>query len=107
MYIELIWFDGCPNHEHTRALLERVLASRGIDMSAVETIMVDEGSADTVKFPGSPTIRVDGRDVEPGFRDPGSYALNCRVYQTPEGLRGVPPIAWIERAIDEAMSRHR
>lgn len=107
MRIELLWFDGCPNHEHTRVLLERVLASRGIDASAVQTIVVDETSTDTVKFPGSPTLRVDGRDVEPGFKDSGDYALNCRVYQTPEGLQGFPAIAWIERAIDEAMSRHR
>lgn len=105
MRIELLWFDGCPNHEAARRDVEGVLASRGIDAAAIQSVRVDEASAEELRFPGSPTIRIDGRDVEPAFRDAGSYALSCRVYQTPSGLRGRPPIEWIERAIDAAASR--
>jgi hypothetical protein len=51
------------------------------------------------RFPGSPTIRVDGIDIEPGFADPGDYTPRCRLYRTAAGLRGVPDPAWIEEAL--------
>lgn len=105
MRIELLWFDGCPNHEAARRVVEQVLASRGLDPAMVESIRVDAMSVDQVKFAGSPTIRVNGRDVEPDFRDPGAYSLSCRVYPTPQGLRGKPEVAWIERAIDDELSK--
>ena len=50
--------------------------------------------------PGSPTIRIDGVDVPPGFSDPGDYTPRCRVYWTNAGLRGVPERSWIEAALD-------
>ena len=107
MRIELLSFDGCPNHDRARAELERVLASRGLDPAIVESIRVNPESVDILKFPGSPTIRVNARDVEPGFEDHGSYALSCRLYQTMQGPRGVPDVAWIEHAIDEALDLRR
>jgi hypothetical protein len=104
MQIELLWFDGCPNHESSRAAVARVLAARGLEPALIESIRVDEATAVGVKFPGSPTIRVNGRDIEPHFRDPGTYALSCRVYVTSKGLSGQPETTWIERAIDDALS---
>lgn len=102
MRIDLLWFDGCPNHSLARALLEEVLAARGIaaEIHAIE--VRDPETAEAVRFPGSPTIRVNGVDVEPDFEDPGEYAIRCRVYATPSDLSGVPPRAWIERAIAAA-----
>ena len=104
MQIELLWFDGCPNHESARAAVAQVLASRGLEPELIESIRVDAATAVDVQFPGSPTIRVDGRDIEPGFQDPGTYALSCRVYATSTGLRGQPETTWIERAIEYALS---
>ena len=57
------------------------------------------------RFPGSPTIRVDGVDIDPGFVDPGDYTPRCRLYQTSEGLRGLPEPAWIEAALRSAIDR--
>ena len=107
MQIEVLWFDGCPNHESSRAAVEQALASRGLDSALINSIRVDETTAVDVKFPGSPTIRVDGQDIEPDFQDPGTYALSCRVYATSKGLRGQPETTWIERAIDDALSHRR
>jgi hypothetical protein len=104
MQIELLWFEGCPNHESARAAVEQVLASRGLGAARIELVRVDETNVVDVKCPGSPTIRVDGRDIEPDFRDPGAYALSCRVYATSGGLRGQPETIWIEQAIDRALS---
>lgn len=104
MRIELLWFDGCPNHEAVREDLDRALGGRGLDVSLVKSIRVDETSAASVRFPGSPTIRVNGDDIEPGFRDEGDYSLRCRLYPTSRGLRGVPEREWIEHAIERALA---
>ena len=105
MHIELLWFDGCPNHERALALLEEVLRARGVDEPVSSIHVVDADMAESMRFPGSPTIRIDGVDIEPGFDDPGDYALRCRVYLTREGLSGVPERVWIESALDVAGRR--
>jgi len=106
MRIQLLTFDGCPHHEQARILLERALASKGRREWQIENTIVDETSVALLKFPGSPTIRVNGRDVEPGFNDPGVYTLTCRVYRTKEGLLGYPASEWIEQAIGESDARN-
>ncbi len=97
--VEFLWFEGCPGHEQARALLDEVIAevAPGTDIEAIEA--TDPAVADAYRFPGSPTIRVDGRDIDPTFKDPGDYTPRCRLYRTAEGLRGVPPRAWIEAAL--------
>ena len=59
----------------------------------------DPGVAGAVRFPGSPTIRVNGRDVDPRFTDPRDYTPRCRLYWTDAGLRGLPERRWIEDAL--------
>ncbi|HEX5466047.1 MAG TPA: hypothetical protein VFW92_05150 [Candidatus Limnocylindrales bacterium] len=54
------------------------------------------------RFPGSPTIRIDGRDVDPSFSDPGDYTPRCRLYRTAAGLRGLPERAWLVAALTSA-----
>jgi hypothetical protein len=100
--VELLWFEGCPNHEPARHLIAEVLAASAI-RACVEFIEVlDAEAATRLRFPGSPTIRVDGKDIEPDFVDAGPWGLACRTYRTPHGLRGVPERAWLERALTAA-----
>jgi hypothetical protein len=102
--IELLWFDGCPNHEAAEALLRNVLAAAGSE-AAVERIQVeDPATARAVCFPGSPTIRINGLDVEPGWEPCEECTPRCRVYATPLGLRPLPPRSWIEAALRAALS---
>ena len=103
--VELLWFSDCPNHEAARATLVDVLAARGLDVPIRDVDASDPATAERVRFPGSPTIRVNGTDVMPGFSDPGDYTPRCRVYHTASGLRGVPERAWIEAAIDAALAQ--
>ena len=97
--VELLWFDGCPGHEPARALLREVLAELAPGTPIEDIDASDPAVAERLRFPGSPTIRVDGRDIQPGFEDPGDYTPRCRVFPTPAGLRGVPPREWIEDAV--------
>jgi hypothetical protein len=82
--IELLYWDGCPSHPEARDLLEEVLASRGIDAEIRMIHVATDAEAQRRRFPGSPTIRVDGRDIDPsGAAAPPS--LTCRVYYLSDG----------------------
>lgn len=99
-HIQLLWFSECPNHEAVRSLLHE-LQPRLAPGSTLEDINAgDPAVAARYRFPGSPTVRVDGIDVEPGFEDPRDYTPRCRLYRTSRGLGGRPDPAWIERALE-------
>lgn len=81
-----------------------------VDMLAPGSPIIDIDATDRAvaeqhRFPGSPTIRIDGRDVDPRFRDPGDYTPRCRLYLTSAGLRGVPDRSWIEEALRESLEQ--
>ena len=103
MHIEFQWFDDCPNHTHARELLHEVLTERGIDAEVEDIAVNDVETAERVRFAGSPTIRIDGLDIEPDFVDSGDYTPRCRLYATANGLRGLPERGWIEAALDGAV----
>jgi hypothetical protein len=97
--VELLWFGGCPNHEDARRLLHDVLADVAPGTPVADIDASDPEVAARLRFAGSPTIRIDGRDVDPRFSDPGDYTPRCRIYWTVSGLRGLPERAWIEAAL--------
>ena len=102
MDVELLWFSDCPNHAATRRLLSEVLGEMAPGTPVADIDATDPATAERVRFPGSPTVRVNGQDVDPSFTDPGDYTPRCRVYWTAEGLRGLPERAWIEAAVRAA-----
>jgi hypothetical protein len=97
--VELLWFAGCPNHLAARRLIQDVVEDRAPNAVIREVDATDPNVAALLQFPGSPTIRVNGRDVEPGFEDPGDYTPRCRLYRTQNGLMRIPPRAWVEGAL--------
>jgi hypothetical protein len=105
MKITFLWFNGCTNHSSARRLLQEVLEERGVRDGVEEINATDQKVAEEYRFPGSPTIRIDGEDVEPGFVDPGDYTPRCRLYATAFGFSGLPQRRWIEEAIDRTASR--
>jgi hypothetical protein len=62
----------------------------------------DADAAVALRFLGSPTVRVDGHDVEPGADERRDFVLACRVYQTDQGTAGEPDEAWIRAALKRA-----
>lgn len=99
MLIEMLFVPGCPNHEPAVESLREVLRAKAINAPIQEIAVTDEVMAQSLKFPGSPTIRVNGRDVEP-TRDQ-SYGLACRLYT---GGTGVPSLETLRRAVAGARS---
>jgi hypothetical protein len=77
-----------------------VLAEQGIE-AEVELVAVNtDEEALRLRFPGSPTIRVDDRDLFP-VADRTGYALGCRMYATPEGLKGSPTAEMVRASLAE------
>ena len=103
MKIEILYFEGCPNHEPAARAVREVLAEIGVEAEIVHINVQDEATAQRVRFPGSPTIRVDGEDVAPPDGD-DQYTLRCRVYPTSSGLTGVPEKNAIREKIQGAMA---
>ena len=82
--VELLWWEGCPNTDEALAILREEMASLGLDTGSVELREVSTDSdAERERFVGSPTIRVDGRDVQPVRDEP--IGLSCRVYRLADG----------------------
>ncbi len=102
MRIELLWFEGCPNHEGAESLLRDVMAEAGVTDPIMRIEVPDEATGRAVCFPGSPTIRIDGVDVEPGWQPCDDCTPRCRVYPTSVGLRPLPERAWIADSLGRA-----
>jgi hypothetical protein len=97
--VELYWWDGCPSVDETLALLEEVIAARGLDARVELHEVTSDAEAVELAFPGSPTIRVDGRDVDPAGAT-SRPALTCRIYKLPDGrVSPVPSREQLEEAL--------
>ena len=86
--IQLLYFDACPSWKKAHEILSETL--KELDMhQEVQLIRVEtQEDAEKTKFTGSPMITVNGEDIFPTGQD--SYALGCRIFQTPEGYQGWP-----------------
>lgn len=83
-------------------MLAGAMEELGIDQ-AVEVIDVrGEQEAEQLKFLGSPTIRVNGQDVDPEARESTDYGMKCRLYRTEEGTVGWPSKAMVLATLKEA-----
>jgi hypothetical protein len=89
--VELLWWEGCPSTAKALEELKAALAEQGLDPDGVEVREVTSGEqAERERFFGSPTIRIDGRDVQPaGEGEP--VGLSCRVYRLRDGRPSPTP----------------
>jgi hypothetical protein len=104
--VELLFWDGCPSHPQALADLRAAMADLGLDPGSVLVREVDtEQRADSERFVGSPTIRIDGEDVDPPPGD-DPIGLTCRVYRLRDGrVSPVPDPAVVREALERAMTR--
>ncbi len=86
--VELLYFDGCPNHEALLPHLRALLDAHGIDAPIHLREITSAEAAVAERFLGSPTLRIDGEDVDPGASERDDYGLKCRLYAADGGLRG-------------------
>ncbi len=105
MKIELLYFAGCPGYERVLPVLRKVAdelgVDGGIDLQAVETVE----DAEHRRFLGSPTVRVDGDDIEPGAAERTDFGLKCRLYRSGEDASAQPSEELIRSALMRAAAR--
>jgi hypothetical protein len=104
MRVELLFWAGCPSHPKALADLRQALADTGLDPDCVIVREVDdELGAEAEEFVGSPTIRIDGLDVQPPGDEP--TGLTCRVYARRDGrISPTPDPADLREALRDASS---
>jgi hypothetical protein len=84
MRVELLWWEGCPSHPETLGDLNRILGEEGVEADVELVEVKSDDQARRERFPGSPTIRLDGEDALPA--DPGEpFSLTCRIYRLRDG----------------------
>ncbi len=102
MKIELLYIDDCPSWETGLQNLKSALQQEGIEADINLVKVDDDIEATHFKFLGSPSFLVNGFDLWNETRD--SFALSCRVYPTPEGIKGWPTVEMLReklRTLDE------
>lgn len=100
--IELLTFEGCPHAEPALELVRRVIAESNVDATVRRVDVPDAEAAAAQRFLGSPTIRVDGCDIEPGVAEREHYVLSCRIYLTDSGFTSEPDEQWLREALSGA-----
>jgi hypothetical protein len=98
VHVEVLYFDGCPAYVAATRTLREVLSELGVE-AEVELVAVNTNEeAQRLSFPGSPTLRMDGRDLFP-VPERSGWALGCRTYATPKCLKGYPTTEMIRDAL--------
>ena len=95
MKVDVLFFRGCPHHQLTVDLVREVIQDLDVAADFQELEVLGADDAIRLRFLGSPTVQVDGKDIEPGADQVSDYALACRRY----GSSGVPTREMIETAL--------
>jgi hypothetical protein len=97
--VELLWWRGCPSWERAIEITREQMSRAGLDPDRlVVREMADEEQAEAEGFPGSPTIRIAGRDIDDPSQEP--VGLTCRVYRLRDGrISALPDPADVAAAL--------
>jgi hypothetical protein len=93
--IEVLYFEGCPSTDAFLPRLRDLLVDLGVSDRLMLRRVETAEAAERERFLGSPSVRVDGRDIEPGADQRTDFGLKCRLYRTDGGVRGAPPDEWL------------
>jgi hypothetical protein len=103
MKVEVLYSDGCPSQEPLMPRLRELLAETGVDAPVELKHVESVEAAERERFLGSPTLRVNGRDVDPAAGERTDFGLKCRLYPSADGLCGTVP----DEFVVEALTRSR
>ena len=99
MNVELYYFEDCPSYEKALANLKEALRAEGLPQSVTMVEVASEEDAQRKRLIGSPTIRIDGIDVEGLEADERGYSFGCRVYSDNGSRAGWPAAKTIRAAL--------
>lgn len=101
MKVEVLSVQDCPTHAAAVKLVSEILCSERIAADVHEILVLDHNMATALRFRGSPTIRINGRDVDEKLAGADKASLSCRFYEGSERI-GLPPAELVRQAIIRA-----
>jgi len=104
--VEVLYVAECPSHPTAVRLVKDILLAEGLSAEVHEVLVRDDRMAGELNISGSPTIRINGRDVSGETQNAPSFALSCRSYSGSKQA-GLPPEEMIHRAVIEALQVDR
>jgi hypothetical protein len=97
--IEVLFVDGCPNVDSAVDRARAAIEAAGVAATVVLVRVGSEEEARRLRFVGSPTVRVDGNDVDPTAAVCDDCGVQCRLYRVEGRFEGAPPAEWILAAL--------
>jgi hypothetical protein len=107
MKIELFYFDGCPGYKTARKYIDEALNEKGLKVPVAMVKITGDEDAARYRFLGSPSIRIDGRDIESGTEKIKVFSLRCRLYLEDDNVLEWPGRKLIRQAIDKAAAKQK
>src|SRR5437667_12412 len=101
MRVEVLYFEGCPNHAPTVERVRAELVSRGLPKEIEEVEIHNQAESEAIGFVGSPSVRINGLDIEREARNLKSFGMSCRTYLEGTVRSGLPSSDMIRRALNE------
>jgi hypothetical protein len=102
MKVEFLYFDGCPNHKRAFEILKGVLEEENLYTEIYSVNVNSEEKAKELQFLGSPTIRINGLDIDKESRSLTDFGVKCRIYVIEGKIMGVPSKEMIRDAIRDS-----
>ncbi len=103
MRIDVLYFEGCPSYEALMPRLYKLLEESGFGKEDIGFHCVEsENEADAQRFLGSPSVRVNGADVDPTAAGRVDFGMKCRIYRLRGEQTHTPPDEWIRVALRAA-----
>ena len=103
MKIEILYFKDCPSYKKAYELVEQIINENNVDAKIEFVLITKDMDAEKLKFRGSPTILIDGKDIDSGTKE--SFGFGCRLYDTKKGLQPYPTKEMIQKTVDSAYKR--
>ena len=102
MKVELFYFDGCPSYEQALSNVKDALRAEALPETVEMVPVTSDTDAQAKRFLGSPTIRVDGVDLDGADADTRAYGYGCRVYESGGQTVGWPSVVQVRQALQMA-----
>jgi len=101
MRVEVLYFEGCPNLAPTVERVRAELLSHGLPKEIEEVEIHNQAEAEAFGFLGSPSVRINGLDIEREAHNLKSFGMSCRTYLEGTVRSGSPSRDLIGRALSE------
>jgi hypothetical protein len=97
--VEVLVFDGCPNVDTALSRARTAIDATNVRAELRLVRVASNDDARRLRFLGSPSVRVDGVDVDRTAKHRDDFGLQCRIYSVEGRLDGAPPADWIAAAL--------